>query len=1124
MYKKPACVLALLSLVLPATVWALGLGSIETQSALNQPFKAEIPLIAASGQDLSGIQAGLASRQAYQQAGLDYSGELDELSFKVVKTPQGPAIRITSDKPIKEPLLNLLVDVQWSQGQLEREYDVLLNPPTMMSRESHPAPQSATVAPSSGQSAGATSQHRTGHGARHPQHHLPKSYRVGRNETLWGIASKLRPGDSVTVNQMMVALYQRNPRAFRGNMNRLKRGAVLRVPSMPDVAAVGRLDAYREARHQHREWLAARRHAQKQKVAASSGHQAHLELVAPGSARKGGKTSDQAAQEGASGGSGSNGASAGGNSKALAALQSQVQQLQQRVNKLQHMMTVKNNQLAQLQAELKKQQAGTAGAMGAGVSGTASQQASASQAASGGPSGGSSGPGAAPQKTPNGGSGAGKQAGAGGSPGSPGVNGGSTPGKTAQNGAGAASTGASLGKTGNSSNASGTRNASGAGKAPGQAQGQPTGKPAPKHAATAASKRAGPARSTPALKASLMGRIKGFLAVVEQVVRNPLALAAVVGLPLLLGLLVAVRRRRQAAEAGGVLESEDIGRLNIDEDSFSDGVGGGTDSLAITGDTGPVAGSYEDAGTTRVESGSTTSYAAGEEFAAGTEDDHGTDTERGEEVPVEVEDPVSEVDFHLAYGLYDEALGIVAQAIESEPARRDLKLKQLEVLFAAGRAETFLEKARQLAEEPQGTSDSNWDKASIMGRQLFPEEPLFSADGGPGEIEDDFLDIDLPADESTGGEQSGASEEWQQEASVAADDGDGETGISLDDLLPDEADIAAGGSAASLEEPNRGDQPGHLGEKQTNADEARDAGSERGTDTLDARADDALEFELDEERPDGSGADAYPPEDEPARAGNDADALDFDLDELTAQTDDQDDFRWSDETAGTGGSEGGDDDALEFDLSEEWAESADGESQFREEGDAAPEDAGEVETTSERRTDLDLDQPDVDPGEEPGPAVPAATAGDAGQGAGGGIDEDEVATKLDLAEAYLGMEDAEGARALLEEVLGEGTGEQRERARQMLEEAGGGTGAATEVAAEQTPSGARPATPTPGGGGKGDDEPIGYGDDVGTKLDLARAYLGMDDTAAARRMLDEVLEEGDEAQKQEAQSLLDELR
>ncbi|HYW05153.1 MAG TPA: FimV/HubP family polar landmark protein [Gammaproteobacteria bacterium] len=1135
MYKKPACVLALLSLVLPATVWALGLGSIRTQSALNQPFKAEIPLVAASGQDLSGIQAGLASRQAYQQAGLDYSGELDELRFSVVKTAHGPAIRITSDKPIKEPLLNLLVDVQWSQGQLEREYDVLLDPPTMMARESHPSPQSATVSPSSGQpggQAGATAQH----APRHPQRHLPGTYRVGRNDTLWGIARKLRPDHSVTVNQMMVALYQRNPHAFRGNMNRLKRGAVLRVPSMPDVAAVGRLDAYREARRQHRAWVAARGHAQQHRVASASGHRARLELVAPGSSHKGGKSSGQAAQGGASASGG--GSSAGSGGKQLATLQNQVQQLQQQVGKLQHMMNVRNNQLAQLQAELKKQQAGATGAAAAGTSGAASQHASASQTGPGGPSAGASASGGGPQKPANGGPGAARQA-AGTTSGSQAGGTASAPQKIAENNpapaAGTASSGggpASTGKAANAGKPAGSAKASGSGSPPAGGQGQHAGKPATKHAAVAPKKAAGTAHPAPAPKPSIMDRVMAVVAVIGQVLRNPLALAAVVGLPLLLGLLVAVRRRRQAAEAGGVLESEDIGGLDLDEDPFGTGAAGDTDSLAITGDTGPVTEGSDD-GTMQVEAGSTAPYVAGDEIAPGAERDYGSSAEPEEDVAVEVEDPVSEVDFHLAYGLYDEALGIVDKAIENEPSRRDLKLKKLEVLFAAGRAEAFLEDARKLAEEPQGTSDSNWDKAAIMGRQLFPEEPLFSADGGgPGDIEDDFLDIDLPAEEAAGGEPAEASPEPEKGRDAGEEDGEDETGISLDDLMPDEEDVSPDATTASMADRGRGDRPEGV---RTTGAESPGAGQPREGAPQGA-GDDALEFDLDDLQPAAAGGGEQRPADESAQTADDADGLDFDLDALTAGADEGDEFRWSEEQAGgTDGGAAGDEDALEFDLSEEWAGATAGESEpaARESQSPETEDATEAagEAESDSGQDPDLDEFDIDLGEESTSGEPAARgqqaqdsagpAAPAGDGeAGGEIDEDEVATKLDLAEAYLGMEDTEGARALLEEVLAEGTGEQRERARQMLAQAdGAGTGAA---AGEETSAGESVGAPASARDG-GRDEPVGYGDDVGTKLDLARAYIGMEDTEAARRMLDEVLQEGDEAQKQEARSLLDEL-
>jgi pilus assembly protein FimV len=90
-------------------------------------------------------------------------------------------------------------------------------------------------------------------------------------------------------------------------------------------------------------------------------------------------------------------------------------------------------------------------------------------------------------------------------------------------------------------------------------------------------------------------------------------------------------------------------------------------------------------------------------------------------------DPIAEADFHMAYGLYDQAADLVTKAVEAQPKRRDLKLKLLEVFFVWGNKESFLKTAKGLREEIGARPDADWDKVVIMGKQICPDEPLFAA-------------------------------------------------------------------------------------------------------------------------------------------------------------------------------------------------------------------------------------------------------------------------------------------------------------------------------------------------------------------------------------------------------------
>ncbi|MBV6418243.1 MAG: hypothetical protein CMLOHMNK_03043 [Steroidobacteraceae bacterium] len=106
-------------------------------------------------------------------------------------------------------------------------------------------------------------------------------------------------------------------------------------------------------------------------------------------------------------------------------------------------------------------------------------------------------------------------------------------------------------------------------------------------------------------------------------------------------------------------------------------------------------------------------------------------------------DPLAEADFHMAYGLYDQAADLVRIAIQREPARRDLKLKLLEVFFVWGNKEQFLATARELASSRAEAPAGEWEKIVIMGKQLAPEDELFQQAAVPGGAIAGGIDLDL---------------------------------------------------------------------------------------------------------------------------------------------------------------------------------------------------------------------------------------------------------------------------------------------------------------------------------------------------------------------------------------------
>ncbi len=102
-------------------------------------------------------------------------------------------------------------------------------------------------------------------------------------------------------------------------------------------------------------------------------------------------------------------------------------------------------------------------------------------------------------------------------------------------------------------------------------------------------------------------------------------------------------------------------------------------------------------------------------------------------------DPLAEADFHMAYGLYDQAADLVQLAIKREPQRRDLKLKLLEIYFVWGNRDQFMELARELNLSRKTAPAGEWDKILIMGKQIAPDDPMFA--GGTSGA--DSLDMEL---------------------------------------------------------------------------------------------------------------------------------------------------------------------------------------------------------------------------------------------------------------------------------------------------------------------------------------------------------------------------------------------
>lgn len=242
-----ASLIAVAVATFPFASQAAGLGSIKVLSGLGQPLRAEIQ-INATPQELQSINARIASAEAFQRANIPFSPVVPTLRTEVEQRGRGAVVKLSSSRPVNEPFVDVLLELSWSTGQLSREYTFLLDPVDVAAPKPLAArvdtPAAAPAPRASGrEAAGRTTQAAPSAPAAGAE---GGSYRVERGDTLRRIADANRPSGT-SLEQMLVALFRKNPAAFEGgNMNRLKSGAILSIPSAADAQAVDGAEARRE--------------------------------------------------------------------------------------------------------------------------------------------------------------------------------------------------------------------------------------------------------------------------------------------------------------------------------------------------------------------------------------------------------------------------------------------------------------------------------------------------------------------------------------------------------------------------------------------------------------------------------------------------------------------------------------------------------------------------------------------------------------------------------------------------------------------------------------------------------------------------------------------------------------
>jgi len=330
--KKALSLAISLALTIPTLTNALSLGDIESNSSLNQPFRGKINLHSTSASEAKTLKVRVASQAVFNRVGIDRPAFLNSIRFRTTVQNEKPVILVSSNQPINEPFLNFLLEVSWPNGQLLKEYTVLLDPPVLMQANTAVASNNAGVraepraqgritrppARTAQQNQQRAAQQRrqaqvqqqrqvqAQRRAQQQQAARPRArteaeifaqtaryvlaqnqakqqvrgtarratsgrgYRVRRGDTLSLISKKLAYR-GVRSEQMMVALFEKNRKAFsQNNMNNLKSGVVLSRPSLQEAKALSSKQSRAQIVAQVREWKVARGQAVASKGSARS--------------------------------------------------------------------------------------------------------------------------------------------------------------------------------------------------------------------------------------------------------------------------------------------------------------------------------------------------------------------------------------------------------------------------------------------------------------------------------------------------------------------------------------------------------------------------------------------------------------------------------------------------------------------------------------------------------------------------------------------------------------------------------------------------------------------------------------------------------------------------------------
>lgn len=903
---------ALLSAFWTLSATALGLGEMSVESGLNQRFVARIPLTLNPSDDASAVRVALAPNAEFERAGLERPAFLSDLRFEVVSDGSVPHVTVTSTQIAREPIVMLLVEARDTSSRVLREYTVFLDPPyfgpgtpaevstpvaaaatPLVTPPPTPMPVVAatpvpTLAPTSAPASTAqptssqfyeTAEESTRAPAPEatPAPSKPAAAAtaptasdfgpVTAGQTLWSIATTLRPDPAVTMDQMLLALYRGNPGAFEGGINGLMKGSVLRVPSRDEITAVDAEAARLEVRRlRGLDRPAPARSSKPTPAPAVTPAPTPIATPVPTAQPTPLPTRARPEKPTASGGPISLPAKPTATPAALPT--------------------------AELAPDLPIVESTTDAGTSPGTE-QAAAEATADSAAS---------------------------------------------------------------EQGSSESAAAT------------AEPEVTATPVP----AAAEQDEIVSQSLPKRESSLL---------------ETLLIPLILGLVVLGGigyLISRVLARRKAGADSGAGAAHSIRKPAVSTPKPMPAAAAPVAAAALDDEPELAVAATQQVETRQFElppaavadADRAPSMDATQAFSVPPPaepepvdfDLTGQFESQTMQIDLDTNDPVSEADFHLAYGLYDEAALLLKQAAEREPGRGDIRTKLAETYFAAGKPAEFqiaAEDARPLV------SAADWQKIAIMGQQLCPDVAMFQEDVASGDVGSTDFDLGALGESVADGGDAVSLGTLETESDVAAPMATATDSGTLDFKL-DEFDIpAVEPLPADTVNPAPQDNALEFDLSQFDLSQPGEAEAEPSTESV--PQENAVDFDLDL-----SGFDSGSPTEAAVPAELADTPVEFDV--PAAPESEVSSAAMSDLGAG-----------LDFKLDE--VESP------------PPSDVPEI-----RLDDIDL-------GEMPTESVAAG---------------DEVGTKLDLARAYVDMGDSEMARSLLDEVIAQGSEQQKQDAQDLL--------------------------------------------------------------------------------------------